>query len=112
MSLIWMPPHTTVPPLRVAANAAGTNAPTGAKINAASSCSGGISSEPPAQTAPRPRAKSCAPMSRAGKGEDPSALIKRQLRDDIRRSAEAVEADPLAVSAEPQCAVADEAGTE
>ena len=29
MSLIWMPPHTTVPPLRVAASAAGTSAPTG-----------------------------------------------------------------------------------
>ncbi len=69
-----MPPQTTVPPFRVAAKAAGTNAPTGAKINAAS--------------------------------------IARQLRQDMRGSAEAVEADPLAFSGEPQCAVPDEAGTE
>ena len=37
MSLIWMPPHTTTPPLRTALSAAGTSAPTGAKMMAASS---------------------------------------------------------------------------
>ena len=40
-------------------SAAGTSAPTGAKMMAASSVSGGASSEPPAHTAPSSRAKSC-----------------------------------------------------
>ncbi len=34
---MWMPPQTTRPPLRTAASAAGTSAPTGAKMIAASS---------------------------------------------------------------------------
>ena len=63
MSLIWMPPHTTTPPLRTAFRAAGTSAPTGAKMMAAPSFSGGISSEPPAHTAPSCFAKSWAATS-------------------------------------------------
>src|SRR5207244_3352539 len=61
MSLIWMPPDTTVPPFFVAARAAGTSAPTGAKISAASSGSGGGRSEPPAHSAPSERAQTCVP---------------------------------------------------
>ena len=57
MSLMWMPAQTTRPPLRTARSAAGTSAPTGAKMIAASSGSGGGSSESPAQTAPSARAK-------------------------------------------------------
>ena len=41
MSLMWMPAQTTVPPLALARSAAGTSAPTGAKMIAASSSSGG-----------------------------------------------------------------------
>ena len=46
-----MPPQTTRPPLATAASAAGTRAPTGAKMIAASSGSGGASLEPPAHSA-------------------------------------------------------------
>ena len=56
MSLMWMPPHTTVPPGRTAASAAGTSAPTGAKMMAASSATGAGASESPAHTAPMSRA--------------------------------------------------------
>ena len=56
MSLMWMPPQTTTPPLRVAASAAGTSAPAGAKMRAASSGAAGASSLPPAQAAPELRA--------------------------------------------------------
>ena len=97
MSLIWMPPHTTTPPLRDAFSAAGTRAPTGAKMMAASSCSGGISSEPPAHAAPSARAKSCARrIAGPREGEDFAALMPRHLRHDMRRRAEAVDAEARA----------------
>ena len=38
---MWMPAQTTVPPRSTARSAAGTNGPTGAKMIAASSISGG-----------------------------------------------------------------------
>ena len=41
MSLMWIPAQTTTPPFAVARSAAGTSAPTGAKMIAASSSSGG-----------------------------------------------------------------------
>src|SRR5215471_13982357 len=41
MSDMWMPPHTTWPPFFTARKAAGTSAPTGAKMIAASSSCGG-----------------------------------------------------------------------
>jgi len=53
---MWIPAQTTVPPLDTAFRATGTSAPTGAKMIAASSASGGVSSEPPAQAAPHSRA--------------------------------------------------------
>ena len=49
---MWMPPHTTRPPLRTALSAIGTRSPTGAKMIAASSRTGGAWSDPPAQLAP------------------------------------------------------------
>jgi len=55
---MWIPPQTTVPPFLVAASAAGTSGPTGAKISAASSGSGGGAVESPAHSAPSERAKS------------------------------------------------------
>jgi hypothetical protein len=57
MSLMWMPPHTTRPPFLMVRKAAGTRLPAGAKMMAASSGSGGASSEAPAQAAPSARAK-------------------------------------------------------
>jgi hypothetical protein len=108
-----MPPHTTVPPLRVAARAAGTRAPTGAKISAASSGSGGCSSEPPAHTAPSERANSCAARSPGpGEGEDLPALVARHLRDDVGGRAKAVNADSPTLASEAQGAVADQPGAQ
>ena len=52
--------------LCTAASACGTSAPTGAKMIAASSASGGAWSEPPAQSAPSAAAKSCAAVSPGG----------------------------------------------
>ena len=57
MSLMWIPPQTTVPPGLTALNASGTKFPTGAKIIAASSSRGAGPSEGPAQIAPIARAK-------------------------------------------------------
>jgi 2,4-dienoyl-CoA reductase-like NADH-dependent reductase (Old Yellow Enzyme family) len=54
---MWIPAHTTRPPFRTAFKASGTSAPSVAKTIASSSGSGGISSDPPAQVAPRLRAK-------------------------------------------------------
>ena len=63
MSLMWIPPQTTRPPLRTARSAAGTSSPTGAKMMAASKSIGGLSSEPPVHTDPRLRAKRWASKS-------------------------------------------------
>jgi hypothetical protein len=48
----------------------------------------------------------------AGEGEDTLATMTRDLRDDMRRRAEAVDAEPLGRAGEAQRAVADEAGAE
>src|SRR3954470_17355625 len=63
MSLMWIPAHTTTPPRSRARRAAGTSGPTGAKMIAASSGSGGASSDPPAHSAPNDRAKACVSAS-------------------------------------------------
>ena len=48
----------------------------------------------------------------AGEGEDPPALVGRDLAEDVRGGAEAVEADPLGVADQAQRAVADQARAE
>jgi len=63
MSLMWIPAQTTRPPLRTARNASGTRSPTVAKMMAISSGTGGGSSDPPAQAAPRLLAKACVLVS-------------------------------------------------
>jgi hypothetical protein len=63
ISLIWMPPHTTRPPALTARSASGTSAPSEAKMIAASSSTGGIASDGPAQVAFRLRANSWATVS-------------------------------------------------
>ena len=108
---MWMPPHTTTPPGATARSAAGTSAPTGAKISAASSGSGGASSDPPAQTAPRRRAKSCAAWSPgAGEGEHLPPLPTRHLDRDMRRGTEAVQPEPPRLARHAEGAVADQPG--
>src|SRR5262249_38709593 len=96
MSVIWMPPQTTRPPFFTALSAIGTSAPTGAKMIAASSGSGGISSQPPAQTAPRDLAnpwRASAPA--AGKGGAAPALPARAWAQNGRGGPDPVEAEPL-----------------
>ncbi len=63
MSLMRMPPQTTVPPGSTARSADGTRAPTGAKMIAALSGSGAELPDPPAHTAPSRQAKACAAAS-------------------------------------------------
>ena len=88
-----MPPHTTRPPFFTAASAAGTSAPTGAKMIAASSASGGRSSEPPAQTSAERTGKILRGLvARTGEGINASALPRRDLDENVRRCAEAIEA--------------------
>ena len=97
MSLMWMPPHTTRPALaRRARSAAGTSAPTGANMIAASSCSGGALLEPPAHTAPSSRANDCVCLvAGAGEGEHAPSLPASDLGEDVRGGAEPVQAEPL-----------------
>ena len=63
MSLMYIPAQTTVPPRFTAFRARGTSSPTGAKMIAESSPSGGASVESPAHTAPSSRAKRLARSS-------------------------------------------------
>ena len=109
-----MPAHTTVPPRSTARSAAGTSAPAGAKMIAASRGSGGSASDGPAHAAPSSRAKRLAGrVAGAREGEDLAALGAGDLRDDVGRGAEAVEPEPLGpVAGGDQGAVADEAGAE
>ena len=106
---MWMPAQTTTPPLTVAASAAGSSAPTGAKIRAASSAAGGAESEPPAHAQPSARAKAC-PASSCGRvnAKISRPLRDRDLRDQVRRRAEAVESDARGVAGHAQRAVADQ----
>lgn len=94
-----MPPQTTWPPLSTAASAAGTNAPTGANIIAASNRSGGSVSELPAQTAPKDFANRWAFKSPLRvKAKNLPALIFRHLCNNMRRRAEAEYSEAFGVS--------------
>jgi hypothetical protein len=107
---MWMPAQTTTPPLRTARNAAGMSDPTGAKISAASSSNGAGASLSPAHAAPSERAKACACMSPLRVNAAISRpSMTRDLRDDVRRRAEAVDADAPGLARHAQRAVADEA---
>ena len=113
MSLMWMPPQTTVPPGRIARSAAGTSAPTGAKMIAASSASGGGCIGAAGPLAAEPRANACAGASPGRvKANSRRPSIARHLGDDVRRRAEAVDAEPLGVARHAQAAVADQPGAQ
>ena len=110
---MWMPAQTTVPPLATARSAGGTRGPTGAKISAASSGSGGAASRaagPDRAEAARERRRRR--VAGAGEGVDRAPLVERHLRDDVGGGAEPVKAEPLGVAGRPQRAIADEAGAE
>ena len=80
---------------------------------AASSSSGGRSSEPPAHSAPSDRANAC-PSASPGfvKAKMRAALPARHLAEDMRGGAEAVEADPLRVARDSVRAIPDQPGAE
>ena len=108
MGLMWIPPHTTHPPLTVAARALGTSAPTGAKMIAASSGSGGLSVRPSRPCGPegaRELLRLDVPLP--GEGEDLPALVKPHLCDDVGRPAKPVYPHVLRGTGHPQAAVAD-----
>src|SRR5216117_3841966 len=90
-----MPPQTTIPPFASARSAAGTSGPTGAKTIAASSLSGGISSEPPAHFAPNFFAASWLALSPGRVNAKSSALIKRNLSDQARGVTKTINAEPM-----------------
>src|SRR5205085_492588 len=58
------------------------------------------------------REAACVFVAGADEAEQAPALVTRDLGDDVRRHAEAVEAEPLAVARQPQRAVADQPGAE
>ena len=80
---------------------------------AASSCSGGCSSLPPAHVAPSVRANSwVALVVRARERVDLAALVDGDLADHVRRRPEPVQPEALRVAGEPQRAVADQAAAQ
>ena len=110
---MWMPAQTTVPAFATARSAAGTRAPTGAKMIAASSGSGGAlggGSRPLGAQLARERLTLL--VARAGEGEHAAALVPRHLRHDVRGGAEPVDAQPLRVSSCAERAMTDESGAE
>ena len=83
--------------------------PTGAKMIAASSSSGAGPSASPAHSHPSSQREGLrGVVVGAGEGEDAPALVARDLADDVRAGAEAVEPEALRVAGHPQRAVADE----
>ena len=113
MSVMWMPAETMRAPLAERFSASIISGPTGAKTMAASSCSGGrlVGAAGPvgAEAAGEGLALLVAGL---GEGEDAPALVFRHLADDVRRGAEAVEAEALGVAGQAQRAVADQPGAE
>ena len=96
---MWIPAQTTEPPFATAASAAGTSSPTGAKMIAASSSSGaGPSRVARPLGAELARERLGLLVAGAREREDAPALVARDLRDDVRARAEAVEAEPLGVA--------------
>jgi hypothetical protein len=103
----------TRPPFFTALSASGTSVPTGAKMIAASSGSGGRSSELPAQTAPSEVAKRCdGRVPRSRECVDAPALPGSDLRQDMGGCAEAVEAERKPRPGHAIAAPADEAGAQ
>ena len=106
---MWMPAHTTLPPLATARSAAGTSSPAGAKISArvqllgrrAERVAGPLGAE-------RAGERLRLGVVGAGEGEHAPALVARHLADDVRGRPEAVEAEALGVPRQPQRPVPDQ----
>jgi hypothetical protein len=99
MSLMWMPAQTTVPPGTHRAQRLGHQRPHRREDDARVERLRRRSSEPPAQAAPSSRAKRLRRVVAGPReGKDLSAPATRDLRDDVRRGAEAVQAQPRRAS--------------
>ena len=114
MSLMWMPAQTTTPPGASAAQrrrherADGREDDRGVELLRRRGAD-----RSPAHSQPSERANACAAVvAGAGEGEHAPPLVERDLADDVRRGAEAVEAEALGVAGHPQRAVADQPGAE
>ena len=84
MSLMWMPAHTTVPPLRTCLSAVGTSAPTDAKMIAASNACGGASLDPSRpHAAERAREILALGIAVAREGEHLATLPCGDLGEDV-----------------------------
>ena len=99
---MWIPAHTTLPPLATRPRESGTSSPTGAKTMAASSSSGG------ALGAARPLGAELARealrrlVARPRECEDAPALLAGDLGDNVGGRAEAGEANTLGVTREAE----------
>ena len=110
---MWMPPQTTRPPLRTWRSASGTRAPTGAKMIAASSGSGGAVAGILRRGAAERQGEGLRfGVAGAGEGVDAAALPDRDLGEDVGGGAEAVEAEHRRLAGQLERAVADQAGAE
>ena len=99
MSLMWIPPQITRPPFLVLRNASTTSVPAGAKMMAASSGCGGAAPESPAQCAPQLSAVLRRGIARPREREHLPSISARDLGEDVRRGAEAVDAERPGVPA-------------
>ncbi len=105
-----MPPQTTVPPFRVAASAAGTSGPIGAKT--ASRRGLGRRHRRIAGPFGAERAGEILRLlvARPGESEQAAALVARYLRHDMGGGAKAVDAHALRLAGHPQGAESNQPG--
>jgi len=107
---MWIPAQTTRPPFATARNACGTSAPTGAKMIAASSSTGGDWSEPLAHMQPSVRERLRTRIARPRQGINLPPLRPRDLRDDVGSRAEPIEPEAIARPRHAERPIADQAG--
>ena len=110
---MWMPAQTTTPPRASARRAAGTSSPDRREddrgvellrprlVRRARPLAAELEREPRGRVVSRPHEAEHAP-----------SFVTRDLDDDVRRGAEAVEPEPLGIAREAQRAVADQPGAE
>ena len=109
MSDMWMPAHTTTPPLRTRRNALGTNSPTGAKIMAASQFLRHVIFSTPGPDCTKGPGKllSCG-VSRTGYGKHLTPLPTRNLSENVGGITKTVEPQTARVAGHPEGAIANQ----
>jgi hypothetical protein len=109
MSLMWMPAQTTRPPLRIAFNASGDEVPDGRIDDRRVERLGWrlVGATRP-RGAEAPRERLVRNVSRTSEGVHGPPLPLRDLRHDVSRGAEAVDAKVLAIARDHKRSPADE----